>query len=88
MLGKSCDRNTMDKNQNNKNSNKESKWGSYGNGEGPVSNRGGIQGVRHFACNFLQKMARCVADVVTKPCNNYFKSRNNNKKKQEQKEHE
>jgi hypothetical protein len=26
-----------------------------------------------FACKFPQKMARCVADVVTKPCNSYFK---------------
>jgi hypothetical protein len=77
-----------DKNQNNKNSNKKSNRGSYGNAGGPVINRGGIRGVRHFACKFPQKMARCVADVVTKPCNNYFKSSNNNKKKQEQKEHE
>jgi hypothetical protein len=50
-----------------------SKRGSYDNGEGPAINRGGIRGVRHFACKFPQKVARCVADVVTKPCNNYFK---------------
>jgi hypothetical protein len=56
--------NTEDRNKNNKNSNKKSKRGSYSNGEGPAINRGGIRGVRHFACKFPQKVARCVADVV------------------------